>query len=80
MEEIRDRVIKHIVVQLHAMLSISEERRARKVAEAIINNPNLAIVERDAELPGNHWENEDMQRGWDIAQKVMVKGGWVKEV
>jgi len=73
MLEIRDRVKVEI-------LKAIVESEPEEIVSAILSIPELAIVDRDAELSRNHWENEDMQRGWDIAQKVMVKGGWVKEV
>ena len=35
------------------------------------------VIKVDRKLPATHWENEDMIRGWNIAEKEMLNAGYV---
>jgi len=60
--------------------------------ERILSIPELAIVDREAELPkcdveynplacGAEDDTDNCYRsGWDEAQEAMLKAGWIKEV
>lgn len=74
MNELRDRAETHII----EAIANNHHKSLEVIAEAVLLVPELAIVDREAELPKNDWGNEDMKRGWDIAQQDMLKAGWVK--
>jgi len=49
--------------------------------DAILEIPNLAIIDRDAELPVYFPEefNQEYIRGWEQNANDMLNEGWVKE-
>jgi len=95
MSEIRDRVIEQLYAKLKAfetMLSNSEiaefldkEAMMQSGIEQILSIPELAVVDREAELPKNPYLSRGMMKsyqysGYEKAQQDMLKAGWVKEI
>jgi len=56
------------------------------MVQIILVHPNIAIVDREAELPANPYGKPLLYEGtghrvsYDKAQQDMLKAGWVKEV
>ena len=55
---------------------------ARRVAAHIVNfyKPEMLVKHPDQSLPNDVWANEDIQRGWNISQREMLRQGWVRVI
>jgi len=83
MSEIRDRVrtqfrdILRQHLEAYQQMGLGASERA---IYQILSIPELAIVDREAELPDYRMEPYEVHRTIQKAQKDMLKAGWVKEV
>ena len=71
-EEIREGV-KRLVEW--AVETSKPDRAIKDIIQYLHSQGVVLKVER--KLPKNDWTNEDMKRAWDIAQKFMLKAGYV---
>ena len=97
MTEIREEIARHIYDAVFPGADWNEPSEYEKEpfydrADNILSIKELAIVDREAELPkcdveynplacGPEDDTDNCYRsGWDEAQQVMLKAGWRKEV
>ena len=72
MSEIKKQVIKEIIARLSKKNYFDEYEKAM----AILAIPELAVVNRNAELPPNPYPRQKFGTG----QQSLIKAGWVKEI
>jgi len=88
MSEIRDKTIKQIneIIRRRKQLDYDDYCvgfDSYGIEEEILTIPELAVVDRDAELPEIQWgekEESDLYAGSKQAQLDMQRAGYVKEV
>jgi len=76
MSEIRDKVEAQITHSLYTISPDCLEERCRELAEEILSIPEIAIVDREAELPV-YWQDERMPFKM---HNLLREQGWVKEI
>lgn len=96
MSEIRDRARQRVIEILVKPLKVPYQEDAAVMmvqgcinqAEEILSIPELAVVDREAELPIGRWSFQipgdqqdwlNQKKGYGEAQQDMLKAGWVKE-
>ena len=87
MSEIRDRAEEKITGEIVACASTytfgTLLEFAKQYASKILAIPEIAVVDRDAELPENPHNSCCATEAWliyDTAQQDMLKAGYVKEI
>ena len=79
----------HWLVHYDHLVEQGSPTMVSETIDQILAIENLAIVDRDAELPTNPWHQngikyrnglEDQRIVYERAQQDMLKAGWVREI